>query len=70
MVHYTISQCGILKMSFLVAGYALNRHNYIRFLHTAVIPFIRQLHSNECYWLWIDLAIAHYANNIQAFLSQ
>ena len=52
MVHCTISQCGISKLSFLVAGYALNRHNYIRFLHTAVIPFIRQLHSNERYWTW------------------
>ncbi len=51
MVHCTISQCGISKLSFLVAGYALNCYNYIRFLHTAIIPFIHQLHSNECYWM-------------------
>ena len=55
------------------AGYAVNRHNYIRFLCIPAIPVIRvicQYHSNGHYWLWMYLASAHYANDTLTFLRQ
>ena len=58
------------KVIFLEAGYAVNCHKYIRFLRIAIIPFIRQHHGSGCYWLWMDLASAHYANNMLTFLQQ
>ena len=50
--------------------YAVNRHNYIRFLRIAVIPFIRWHHGSGFYWLWMDLASAYYTNNTLTFLQQ
>ena len=41
-VHCAISQSGISKLFSLEVGYAVNRHNFIRFLCIAVIHFIRQ----------------------------
>ena len=70
MEHCAISQCGISKLSFSEAGYAVNHYNYIRFLRIAIIPFIRQHHGNGHYWLWIDLESAHYANNTLTVLWQ
>ena len=70
MVHCAISQSGISKLSFLEAGYAGNRHNFIRYLCMAVIPFIRLHHGYWRYWLWMDLASAHYANNMPVLLQQ
>ena len=58
------------KVIFLEAGYAVNRHKYIIFLRIAIIPFIRQHHGSGCHWLWMDLASAHYANNMLTFLQQ
>ncbi len=54
----------------LEVDYTVNRHNYIRFLRIAVIPFIRRHHGSGCYWLWMDLASAHYTNNTLTFLQQ
>ena len=59
-------QHGISKLFFSEAGYAVNHHNYIRFLCIAIIPLIRQHHSNGHYWLWMD----HCANNTLTFLRQ
>ena len=42
----------------------------IRFLWIAVIPFIHPHHGYEGYWLWMDLASAHYAKDILVFLQQ
>ena len=42
IVHCAISQSGILKLSFLEAGYTFTHHNFIRFLCIVVILFIRQ----------------------------
>ena len=70
MEHCAISQHGISKLSFLEAGYAVNCHNYIRFLRIAVIPFIHQHHGKGCYWLWMNLASSHYANDTLIFLWQ
>ena len=70
MEHGAISQCRISKLSFLEAGYAVNHHNYVRFLSTTIIPLIRQHHGNGHYWLWIVLESAHYANDTLAFLRQ
>ena len=58
------------KVVFLEAGYAVNRHHYIRFLRITIIPFICQYHCSGCYWLWMDLASAHYTNNTLTFLQQ
>ena len=58
-----ISQHDVSKLSFLEVGYAVNRHNYIRFLRIAIIPFIRQHHGNGRYWLWMHLESAHYTND-------
>ena len=58
------------KVVFSEASYAVNRHKYIRFLRIAIIPFIRQHHGSGCYWLWMDLASAHYTNNTLSFLQQ
>ena len=70
MVHCAISQSGISKLSFLEAGYAVNCHNFIRFLCIAVIPFIHQHHIVGRCWLWMDMASAHFANDMLAVLQQ
>ena len=58
------------KVVFSEAGYAVNHQKYIRFLRIAIIPFIHQHHGSGCYWLWMDLASAHYTNNTLALLQQ
>ena len=58
------------RVVFSEAGYTVNRHKYIRFLCIAIIPFIRQHHGSGFYWLWMDLASAHYTNNMLTFLQQ
>ena len=70
MGYCPISQYGISKLSFLEAGYTVNHHNYIRFLCTAVIPFICQHHGNSRYYLMMDLASAYYVNEALAFFRQ
>ena len=69
MMHCTIFQSGISKLSFLEAGYAVNPHNFI-ILWIAVIPFIRQYRGYGRYWLQMDLASAHYANDMLVLLQQ
>ena len=68
--HCAIFRCGISNLSFLEAGYAVNYHNYLRFLSIAIIPLIRHHSGNGCYWLWMDLDSAHYANDTLTFLRQ
>ncbi len=70
MEHCAISQYGVSKLSFLEVGYEVNHHNDIRFLPIAIIPFIHQHRGNGCYWLWMDLASAHYPNNTLTFIQQ
>ena len=48
-------QFKVSKLSFLQGGYAVNRHNFIRFLCIAVIPFICQhliMGVNGYGWTW------------------
>ena len=59
MEHCTIFQSSVSKLSFR-RWVTVNHHNYIRFLHIALIPFIRLHHCSGCYWLWMELASAHY----------
>ncbi len=70
MVIVHCAQSGISKLSFLEVGYAVNRHNFIRFLCIAVIPFIHHHHGYGCYWLWMDLASAHCPKNMLELLQQ
>lgn len=58
------------KVVLSEADYTVNRHNYIRFLRIAVIPFIPQHHGSGCYWLWIDPVSTYYTNNTLTFLQQ
>ena len=67
LVHAAISQKGISELSFVEGGYAINRHRYIEILGATVIPFIRENHSNGNYFLWMDLASAHFANETLEF---
>ena len=70
LVHVAISQKGMSELSFVEGGYAINRNNYIEILRRTVIPFIRANHRNGDYWLWMDLASAHYANDTLNFLRE
>ena len=49
---------------------AVNCYKYIRFLGIAIIPFIHQYYGSGCYWLWMNLASAHYTNNTLTFFQQ
>ena len=69
MEHCNISQRGYSKLSFRT-WVTINHHNYIRFLRIALIPFIHSHHGSGCYWLWMDLASAHYTNNTLTYLQQ
>ncbi len=42
----------------------------MRFLCITIIPLIPQHHGNGHYWLWMDLASAHYTNDTLTFLQQ
>ncbi len=69
MEHCTIFQSSVSRLSFR-RWVTVNHHNYIRFLRIALIPFIRSHHGSGSYWVWMDLASAHYTNNTLAYLQQ
>ncbi len=58
------------KVVLSEVGNTVNHYNYIRFLRIDVIPFIHWHHGSRCYWLWMDLASAHYTTNTLTFLQQ
>jgi hypothetical protein len=69
LVWIAISSNKISKVFMMPSGTAINGQIYIeQCLSNRLIPFIRNLHKNDEYFFWPDLASAHYSKKVVDYL--
>lgn len=71
LVWFCFSEKGMSKPFFLQSGLAVNQKIYLEeCIKKKLIPFIEEHHSDGQYIFWPDLASAHYAKTVIAYLRE
>ena len=71
LVYVCFSEKGISKPYFVPSGVAVNQKVYLEeCFKKKLIPFIAKYHSDGEYVFWPDLASAHYAKSVIAYLRE